>query len=539
MSAVAHGSSVELRPYQREAVDAVHEAVARGVQRCGIGLPTGTGKTIVFSQLAFERGYPALILAHRDELIQQAAEKFAMVDPSTPVGIVKAGLHQADLPVVVASVQTLARERRLHAMPTDYRTVIVDEGHHSAADTYRRILRYFSEVECHTLVSATLERADKKALSSVIDEIVYSMSLPEAIEQAWLTDIRALGIRVRGLHMGQVKVVSGDYQGKAVEEALIAAGAERVAVQAWQEHADGRKTVLFAPGVESAIRFADAFNEAGVRATFVHGGLEMDDRRGRLRAFADGEFSVVSNAMLLTEGWDEPSVECIVNARPTRSKGLYIQMIGRGTRLYPGKKELLVLDLVGNEERLDLISVPRLFGADPDKVAKMGAAAAARQQEYERTVAPLIAAGLSTLELEAKEADVFSRKDLNWLRLANGDWFLQGQRGTLYLEQAGSGWSAVLRPHDGRPPLVFCEDKDLSLAMGIAEDKVVRKAKMSTLVLIDKTQPWRAEPASPQQKQALSRMRIPFAHDITKGDASDLISAAKLSRGQHRRDGGG
>lgn len=526
---------ISLRYYQREAVDACH---ATEVQNPAVGLPTGTGKTLVFSKLIEERGHPALILAHRDELIQQAADKYNAVDPTVPVGIVKAGLNQTDLPVVAASVQTLARESRLKKMPLDFRTIVVDEAHHAAADSYRRILKHFDHVEQRVFVSATLERADKKALGSVIDEIVYHRSLLEMIEEGYLVDMVAKAIRIPGFNTRDLKISHGDFKNNEVEEALALAGAERVAVSAWLDHASDRKTIVFTPGVASAILFAEAFRRAGVPATFVSGNLDMDERRRRLEAFSAGEYQVVTNAMVLTEGYDEPSVDCIMVARPTRSKPLYIQQIGRGTRLYPGKENLLVLDLVGNEERLDVISIPRLFGIDPDKAEKDGVVAGVRKtlaehEAEQRRLAELGAAraGFDRIDTTAHDARLLDRKDINWLKLTDGAWALSGKRSTIYLRPlAGRAWEAYAVEHTSRRVFPIAQGHDLAMTMGIAEEKVVRKAKADSLRMIDRSAPWRQQPATDKQLKLLKKLNIPVSIGILAGDASDLISASKASR---------
>ena len=532
--------TVELRPYQKEAVKAAHDANERGVQKLAVGLPTGTGKTLVFSQLAQERGYPTLILAHRDELIQQAVSKYQMVDSSVPIGIVKAGLHQADLPVVVASVQTLARAARLNKMPTDFKTVIVDEGHHATADSYVRILDFFQDVDMHSFFSATLERSDRRALSAVIDEVVYHKSILDMIHQGYLVDIRAFGVRVPNFRVNQLKIVRGDFKGSDVEEALKAAGAYRVAVKAWQEYGEERKTLIFAPGVESAMEFSAAFNAAGIPSTYIIGALDTDERRQRLLDFQNDKYTILCNNLVLTEGYDEPSIQCIINARPTRSKPLYIQMVGRGTRLYPGKPDLLVLDLVGNEERHDIVSVPKLFGVKAGTLKEKGLSAANLEKELEPERLAHIRAGLANMDdiaLRAEEANLFDRKKINWLPLANGSWVLSGAKGALHLDNRGENkWDATLHPYDKSIPVrMVAEGYDLGMAMGIAEDQIVRPTLSRTRSLIDPTAPWRKGSPSDKQLEIMRDKRIPIPNGLTKGQASDLISAAMATTRRHAR----
>lgn len=529
--------SFELRPYQVEAVAASRAAHAdRDVHRQAIGLPTGTGKTIVFSHIIAERGYPALILAHRDELIQQAIDKYQQVDPTVPIGIVKGKLNQADLPVVAASVQTISRMARLAKLPTDWKTIVIDEAHHAAADSYRRVTDHYSNVDLLLGVSATLERADRKALGKTFDEVVYSRGILEMILEGYLVDIRGLAVKVKGFNLDDAKVVRGDFQDGQIGEMLEDAHADEVAVAAYEEHAAGRKTIVFTPTIASAESFARAFQAAGHAAVAVSGELSLDERRERIEGFRDGEYRIVTNAMLLTEGFDEPAVDCIMVARPTKSKGLYIQMCGRGTRLFPGKEDLLVIDLVGNEKRMDLISIPRLLQLDPRKVEREGVIAAKQYRDQLPEIQARQRAGLADIELVSTDARLFDRKDINWIALQDGSWLLDGKRGTLVLEPSGGKWRSVLYPkEETRPPLLVCDGVDLTWAMGVAEEKIVRRAKAETLKVIDRTAPWRLAAPGDKQLNLLRKNGIPIKEGLTKGEASDLITAV-TARKQIRRN---
>jgi ATP-dependent helicase IRC3 len=307
------------------------------------------------------------------------------------------------------------------------------------------------------------------------------------------------------------------------------------------KHAADRKTIVFTPGVASAILFAETFLAAGVPATFVSGDLPIEDRRERLRGFSEGAFQVVTNAMVLTEGYDEPSVDCIMVARPTRSKPLYIQQIGRGTRLYPGKDNLLVLDLVGNEERLDLISIPKLFGIDPDKAADGVLEGIRKTKEeqlaYRQRMLELgrMRAGLDVIDTDAHDARLLDRKDINWIKLTNGEWALSGKRSTIFLRpQAGRNWEAFVRVHEDGRIIPVASGHDLAMTMGIAEEKVLRRARSDSLRLIDRSAPWRQQPATEKQLSLLANWRIPVNEGMLAGEASDLISARKATQPSRR-----
>lgn len=516
-------SGLELRPYQREAVDAVHAAADRGVRRPAVGLPTGTGKTVVFAHAIRERGYPALILAHRDELIEQAAEKYQLVDPGAWVGVVKAKSNNVGADVVVASMQTVSRDSRLEQLPRGFKTIVVDEAHHAVAATYRKVADHFEEVPLILGVSATLERGDKVGMKHAWDEIVYFKTLQEMIAAGYLVDIRAKQVKLP-IDFRLLRVSRGDFTGSSVEEALHETRAAEVAVQAWRSFAADRKTIVFTPTIDSAHWMADAFNASGVPASAIDHTTPTEERRARLRAFRDGETRVIANAMILTEGFDEPAVDCIIVARPTKNRPLYVQMVGRGTRLHPGKSDLLVLDLVGNTERVDLVTLPAMFGLEPKDVEDRGAVDALRHLPQERKAAAFSAAGLA---IDADDIDLFDRKDANWLHLEDGRWVWGVGRVTLYLEQDADGrWATVARWYDrgrgGGQERVIGAGLDLGYAFGVAEERVRRAGKEA---FASRDARWRKDPASAKQLAHLRQRGIPVEAGLTKGEAADLLTA--------------
>lgn len=519
---------ISLRPYQREAVDAVHAAYDRGVRRPAIGLPTGGGKTIVFSALAEERAHlgRALILAHRDELLRQAADKYREVNPGADVGFVQAGLNDLDHAVVVASVQSLSQPRRLDAFPWDsFATIVVDEAHHAVAPTYRKIIDRAAPDTLVLGVSATLERGDGIGLGEVWKEVVYLKTLQEMIQAGYLVDIRARRVRLN-YNMGRLRTSRGDFVASEVSQMLEATEAYSVAANAYLEHAPGRKALVFTPTIKDAHAMAATFRMAGVPAAAVDGEMPLDQRRATLAALADGSVKVVANAMVLTEGFDEPSVGCIIVARPTKSRTLYVQMIGRGTRLYPGKDDLIVLDLVGNDERLDLQSLPRLFGLKADALERAGTGAVRYIAQGARAIAGLYdrAAGISS-----EEVDLFERKDIAWTKLVDGRWYLGlGDHGDLFLEPRDSRWRAfrLAPPERGKRQVhELGADLDIGYAMGVAEE-YLREQASEAMTLVDKTARWRKDTPSEKQLNLMGDLGIPVEAGMTKGQASELIGAA-------------
>lgn len=343
----------ELRPYQQQARDRIHAEWDAGHTRTLLVLPTGTGKTIVFASVAADQvraGDRVLILAHRGELLEQAADKL-----QRSTGLVSA-VEKAEstclnswFRVVVGSVQTLQRTARLERFPQDYfGTIIIDEAHHAITDGYRRILDYFSGAKVLG-VTATPDRGDMRNLGEVFDSLAYEYKLTDAIKEGYLCKIMAQTIPLQ-LDITSVTMSGGDYAvgdlGTALDPYLEQIAAEMA------RRCKSRKTVVFLPLIKTSQKFRDLLNTYGFRAAEVNG--QSDDRRQVLADFDAGKYNVLCNSMLLTEGWDCPSVDCVVVLRPTKVRSLYSQMVGRGTRLSPGKTDLLLLDFLWMTDKHEL-----------------------------------------------------------------------------------------------------------------------------------------------------------------------------------------
>lgn len=343
----------ELRPYQQQARDRIHAEWDAGHTRTLLVLPTGTGKTIVFASVAADQvraGDRVLILAHRGELLEQAADKL-----QRSTGLVSA-VEKAEstcldswFRVVVGSVQTLQRTARLERFPRDYfGTIIIDEAHHAITDGYRRILDYFSGAKVLG-VTATPDRGDMRNLGEVFDSLAFEYKLTDAIKEGYLCKIMAQTIPLQ-LDITSVTMSGGDYAvgdlGTALDPYLEQIAAEMA------RRCKSRKTVVFLPLIKTSQKFRDLLNAKGFRAAEVNG--QSDDRRQVLADFDAGKYNVLCNSMLLTEGWDCPSVDCVVVLRPTKVRSLYSQMVGRGTRLSPGKTDLLLLDFLWMTDKHEL-----------------------------------------------------------------------------------------------------------------------------------------------------------------------------------------
>ncbi len=361
---------MNLRPYQLQAKEAIQSEWNKGTKKTLLVLPTGTGKTIVFSKLIEDRvrqGERGLILAHRGELLDQAADK---LQQSTGLGCAIEKAEESCLDswyrVAVGSVQSLMREKRLSQFSPDYFDfIVVDEAHHCLSDSYQRVLNYFTDANVLG-VTATPDRGDRRNLGSYFESLAYEYTLPKAIKEGYLSKIKALTIPLK-LDLTGVGTQAGDYKAADIGNALDPF-LHQIADEMAKNCMD-RKTVVFLPLIKTSQKFRDILESKGFRAAEVNG--DSDDRAEVLKDFDAGKYDVLCNSMLLTEGWDCPTVDCIVVLRPTKIRSLYSQMVGRGTRLSPGKDHLLLLDFLWHTERHELCHPAHLICETEEIAQKM------------------------------------------------------------------------------------------------------------------------------------------------------------------------
>lgn len=360
----------ELRPYQKSAVAAVEKEWAAGRQKTLLVLSTGAGKTIIFSNIiknCVTRGENVLVLAHRGELLEQAQDKMSRACGVESM-LEKAGSTAAgkNCQVVVASVQTLYQDKRLEAYdPKYFNVIVIDEAHHCMSSTYQKVLNYFEGAKILG-VTATPDRADKRNLGMFFDSLAFEYGIREAVNEKYLCSPSAQLIPLK-LDISNVSVNNGDFAagelGTALDPYL-----EEIADEMVSRCSD-RKVACFLPLVKTSQKFKEILDKKGFKAVEVNG--NSPDRKEKLQAFNRGEFNVILNSMLLTEGWDEPSVDCIVMLRPTKSRSLYQQVVGRGLRLHPGKKDCLILDFLWMTERHDLCHPASIIAKDEEMARRM------------------------------------------------------------------------------------------------------------------------------------------------------------------------
>lgn len=533
-------TEIKLRDYQREAIDAVFKAWSEGMQRPAIVLPTGAGKTVVFSALV--REYQAgrywrnpgrvMILAHRDELVDQAIAKLRAVMPGVNVGKVKAKDNDFRADVMVCSVQTLASARRLdnfrwaESMYGKVGLIITDECHHAAAASYKKIYAAFPDA-LQLGVTATMARGDKVGLGSQWEDVVYKRSILWMISKGYLTDVRTQRIDLESLSMAGVKVGMGDWQAAALGDALMEAEFDSAVARAYKAHAGDRQGIVFTPTVETACAAAQALLDAGIVAIPIDGNTPRDDRREIYERYRQGRCQVLVNCMVLTEGFDMPQAEVAVIARPTQSAPLYTQMVGRVLRPWPGKKEALVLDLVGASAN----RLRTLIDLEPGAVQSVRegeslAEAVVREEEQKNRKVP---AGSLAFELKVRDVDSFAASDHAWNRTPKGVMFIGCGTVRVFLwptpEQPGL-WDVCVA--ESRQPWKRTDYAGLDLGAAMAWGEAV--AEDHQQFGVTKSAAWRRKPPSDKAKDLATNLGIDVPEDVRAGDLSTLIDAVMGGR---------
>lgn len=557
--------ALDPRPYQVKALDAIEAAEREGVRRPLVVHPTGTGKTVTFGHLINRRADRgrALVLVHREELAAQTADKLAMIAPELRTGIVKAERNEVWADVVIASVQTAHRDARLaelvaSAKTSPFGTIVCDEAHHAPAPSWTKALTGLGAFNPYGPLTvgftATPERDNGKTLG-VWEKVVSYMSIREAIygngkrgadshQGGYLVPILPAVVVETDMDMGRVRKTSGDYSDGDLGRELEESGAIAQIADAYVEHAKDRKAVAFTPTVATAHALAAALRSRGIAAEAVDGGTDSEERRAILRRLKTGDTHVVVNCAVLTEGFDEPSISCVIVARPTRFHGLYVQMVGRGTRLHPGKKDLLVLDIVGASNRHELVGVVDL-GLDLDDPRKKKDPSEVERQACPTCEEPCDVEGhrcaLCHRYLPASLArnpgdgfarhencrassggrvDVFGQSRLRWLPVGPA-WVLgAGQEVVVMVPEGLDTWK--LAAYKAGRIDVLHDEIPADWAMGIGEDRAKAFQK-----LVERSARWLNQSVTDAQKGRLIREGLPekaLPRVRTRGEAADLLT---------------
>jgi superfamily II DNA or RNA helicase len=541
--------AITLFPDQQQALDAVlreYRAMPIGGKALVVA-PTAWGKTIFFSFLARELGSDGnvLIIAHRDELLNQAREKYLMIDPTAIVGKVGGGAHEYGAPITVAGIDTISQPghlKNLHRF--GYKLVIYDEVHHAPAPKYQKVMTVLKDA-FRVGVTATAKRLDNKSLFPHFGVPVFSMDIKEAIQKHRLCNVRAQAIKteVDLAEIGSSKNSDGDtdFNEEELDKAVNTPERNKLIVKKYQEYAEGKRAVAFCVTVAHATALAFAFNEAGIAAAVISGETSLSERKRLFDAYRAGEILVLTNVMVLTEGWDEPLCEVAIMARPTQSWGLFVQCIGRILRLAPGKLCALILDITDNSLRLRL--TPIKFTTAVGIQAKNGETLLDALDREEDEKAEKVAGEkralirkLNETRNTDKEIDLFALPE--WQQKENGMFVmeigLEKHRiaivpcKSMGFAQLYEVWARLAPGFSGQKWL-SAQTLDWCLQFAEKRARQMIEAPQATK-LLDRTEVWRQDSITPGQMKMLKWYRLGWGEGTeiqTKGQASDAIETHK------------
>lgn len=563
MTTTAAPAPRQLRDYQVAAADAVEADWASGKNRVGVVLPTGSGKSSVIGEIArraYRRGQRVVAMAHRGELLDQMKRDLLAVDPTIPasdIGIVRAEEDDHHCPIVFAMLQTLATARRREALGK--RDVILwDEVHHAGAEgfhtTFSELGGYDDALMCG--LTATMYRNERGVigLGDVIQKISYEKDIRWAIKKGFLVQPRGLTVRIKGLDaLNDVRSVAGDFHQGELAEVMEAC--TQYVVDAIKLHAAERRPIIFAASVDAAHHIADALTDADFPAVAVTGAISYADRLPIYESFRSGAAKALVTVQVLTEGADFPMCDTVVLARPTRSRNLYSQMVGRALRLYPNKDDALVLDLAGSTRAMKLVSLTALdTGAETREVDEFGDDIVLEELD---DLLPGDGGdeGMKVVRqgpVDMVSIDLLANSDLVWMETVGGVPFLplmednqvvfvwpedgvmppQGQAdtvrwaiGQMGIRSRRGGWVTA----SGRYP-IHTDDPDytdLATALENAEVWIVESDQQ----LPERKASWRRnQPPSAAQLKFAKGLGIVLAEDMTKARLSDEISIRLTSK---------
>ncbi len=549
--------AIKLRPHQLETRAAVRSNYEKGVRRQVVAKATGTGKAI---DIAYLPSYlsdliqgQTLVLAHREELIDQVIEKLVHANPNLKVSKEMADFHaDPNADIIVASVATLGRKNSSRGDKFDWdniKIIITDECHHSSAQSYKNIYELAgvlnpNTTKLHIGFTATPRRSDGVGLSEIYDKIVYNYPLKKAVEDGWLVD--PAGIRIKtNVSLDGVSTKAGDFNERELADTVNTPYRNALVVKAWQEHASQRHTIVFCVDIQHTKDLAEAFRKAGVKAEAVWG--NDPERKFKLLRHKKGEIQVLLNCGIATEGYDDPRIDCVLITRPTKSHVLFTQMVGRGTRLYDGKKDCLVIDVVDNTNRHNLVVLPTLLGL-PSGLNLNGKGVVWAAQELEKVQQKFPNADfnqlkdINKLDLFAEKIDLFAdikvlpeveeNSEFVWHVAPTGGYvlLLPEENIVTIKENLLDKWEIRATLNDKK----YKGERSTMAEAFSAADELVRTHASEYLKIIKREAKWHDGPATDGQIKFIKKLykgkAIP--NDLSKGAASKLIGQALAGKGR-------
>ncbi|KZF23498.1 DEAD/DEAH box helicase-like protein [Xylona heveae TC161] len=583
-------SSIQLRQYQEECIQSVLSALQKGHKRLGISLATGGGKTVIFTRLIDRIPPPrphatqTLILVHRRELVEQAARHCIEAYPSKSVEIEMANSHasgRAD--ITIASVRSIISSNRMAKFdPSRFKLVLVDEAHHIVAQGYMNTLNHFGllsptkDSPALVGVSATLSRFDGLRLGAALDHIVYHKSYVDMIGEKWLTDVIFTTVESKADISKVRSGANGDFRSGELSKAINTERTNEITVRAWLARARERKsTIVFCVDVKHITSLTATFRRHGIDARFITGSTHKAVRGQRLDEFRNGEFPVLLNCGVFTEGTDIPNIDCVLLARPTKSRNLLVQMIGRGMRLHSGKTNCHIIDMVSSLSS-GVVTTPTLFGLDPSEIVDSASPADMKELQKMRDE-QLEANGSVALGDAAAEQPFYGNEKISftdydsvydlvddtsgeqhiraisrlaWVEVGPNRYVLSTKSGDFLMIEKTAAEQFHVR-HTAKIPLIsgqgrkspFMRPREIAQAETFSDAVHAADTYASETfqwLFISKDQAWRKKPASEGQVAFLNNFRAMDdqlgPEDITKGKAGDMITKIKFgARGRYGR----
>lgn len=523
--------NIRLRQYQEECLKSIHDNYAQGVNRQLVHLPTAAGKTVIFANLINQLDRKTLVLAHTCELLDQARDKIKMICPNLDVGIVKSGRKEYNNPIVVSSIQSARNPETLAELQKQGFTLcIYDEAHRAAALSPRHILSSlgFLESSENLLVgfTATPFRNDDKGLGEVFNEVVYKKTIKDLISLGFLCN--PIGVKITtDLDLSTVKTEDGDFVTTSLASVMNTPEMNELVVNAYIERASKRKTVCFSVTVSHAKNLAELFRSRGIASEAIYGDMPADERARLLQLFKSGSLSVLTNCSILTEGYDESSIDCVLVAKPTQAKGLYQQMCGRGLRLFPNKQDCLILDF--GSKTHSLCGIASLIGDTETNESEQQERAEGKMSEFAKGLPPKINKKLKAAIIEFDLlGDAFT-------------WLKDGS--SYYIKAIGNKILKIYPTSNDRFNVVFFyENKsqtianDMSFEYAFSSAEEFAKANRSMFTVCDLEANWRSLPISDKQKNVFKSFGYRSGiEELSRGQAALIISSGVINRKAVRR----
>ena len=523
-------SFVQLRDYQSEALNSVIASFSDGTKKQLIVLPTGSGKTILMAAIAKHFNRRTLLLAHREELIQQAFDKFKLYWPEADIGICMAQRDEIENQIIIGSVQSCCRQKRLKRLRDhEFDILMIDEAHHATADSYLNIIETLGFSKQKKLligVTATPNRADKQKLGDVFGEVSFSRSISTMIKAGYLSP--AIGRKIlTNFHLKNVQSSNGDFILEDLAEAVNTPERNTFIAQKYKIYAPERKGVAFCVDVNHCRDLAEAFKKEGIPAAAVWGEMPCEERKMVLDSLKNGSIQVAMSCGVLTEGFDEPSINCISMARPTKSQSLYIQCIGRGIRLWPGKRDCLVLDFTDNGHNLDCVmslskTIPEALEIHEKQTIE--------QEKIDRS--PKI----ETLTECDAEFDILGCARFIWVPIGDNEWSLMDdERNEIVIQPKENGYIADIFINGSKSSIVS-NPIPIEYCSGVCEDYARRHLKIA---FADLKAPWMNKQSMPTKAQIeFLQKNNALKTEMTKSDASVEIRRIVALKNKQRRQMG-